>query len=89
MADSFSTLSGGPDGPPTHVAAAAKSDTVDLDFVTTGISLTVAGDIKLITAGGETVTFLSGALAIGVIHRIRVARIFLTGTAATGIWVYW
>jgi hypothetical protein len=39
--------------------------------------------------GGEDVTYLSGSLALGVAHRLRVTRVFATGTTATGIFGEW
>lgn len=77
--------------PADHVALgdALKSDTVELNYVTRGVSFGVAGDIKVVTQGGETVTIPSGALVAGVIHPIRIKQIYSTGTTATSIVLYW
>lgn len=75
--------------PAEHVALPSLSDSADLTDVTRGLSFAVAGDIKVNTVGGETVVIPSGALAPGIIHPLRVSRIWSTGTAATGLVVYW
>jgi hypothetical protein len=53
------------------------------------IRITVAGTLHVTMVGGEDVTYLSGSLALGVAHRLRVARVFATGTTATGIFGEW
>jgi hypothetical protein len=75
--------------PARHVALVTGNDSTDLGYVTRGISFAVAGDLKVTTDGGETVVIPSGALAAGVIHPLEVTRVWLTGTAATGIVAYW
>jgi hypothetical protein len=75
--------------PPQHCAIPTLSDTVDLPFITSGFSFTVAGTVKVTTQGGETLTIPSGALAIAVIHKLRITRIWSTGTTATGFLVFW
>jgi hypothetical protein len=68
-----------------------KSDTDDLVNVSRGIYVGGAGDLKVDlyeanpggTATRTTVTFT--ALAAGVLHPLRVSRIYSTGTTATGI----
>lgn len=75
--------------PPSHVALVTPSDSVDLTYVTRGISLAAAGALKVVTHGGETVVIPSGALTAGIIHPLRVTRIWSTGTDATGIVAYW
>lgn len=75
--------------PATHCAVAALSDTVDLTDITRAISFTVAGAIKVTMLGGETVVIPSGNLNTGQMNPMRVSRIWATGTAATGILVWW
>ena len=75
--------------PADHIALVTPSDSVDLGYVTRGISFGTVGTIKVTTNGGETVTIPSGALAAGSIHPIRVARIWSTGTTAANIVAYW
>lgn len=75
--------------PADRVALVTPSDSADLSYVTRGISFAVAGALKVTTVGGDTVTIPSGALAAGVIHPLRVTKVFATGTGATGIVAYW
>src|SRR2546430_6186039 len=72
-----------------HVASTVGSDSVDLTSPCRGISFGGAGTLKITTLGGETISFASGDLATGTIHPISAKRIFLTGTSATGLWIYW
>lgn len=69
--------------PITKAAAVTPSDTVDLTTPTRGIYIGGAGNLKVDTLGGDTVTF--NALAVGVIHWIQVKRVYSTGTTATAI----
>jgi hypothetical protein len=87
--DDFAGLSTGLDGPLNHIAVVTTNDATDLAHESRAIYIGVAGDLKIITAGGETVTILSGVLAVGVPHPIRATRIFATGTTATNIVVGW
>lgn len=73
---------------PSHLALgdALKSDTVDLPYVTREIGVaTTVGAIKVDTLGGETVVIPSGAIPVGGSMRLRVTRIYATGTAAVGL----
>lgn len=81
MADDFATFSSGLDSPAAHAFAIATSDTVDLSQITRAVYVGGAGDVKIKTVSGETVTF-SGA-PVGMILPVRVARVFTTGTTAT------
>ena len=80
----------GLDSPAVHVVLgdALKSDDTDLAQVTRGVSFVTAGDLKVLTLAGDTVTIPNGALAAGIIHGLRVRRIFSTGTAAAGLVLY-
>lgn len=59
------------------------SDTLDGDHETRGLYVGVTGDVAVVMAGGETVTFVG--LASGVIHPLRVTRVNSTNTTATNI----
>lgn len=64
-----------------------KSDTLDLPFVTRAIYVGGAGNVAVITKGGETVTFT--APPVGSILPIRATRLMSTNTTATlliGLW---
>lgn len=75
--------------PAAHVALVTTNDSTDLVEVTRAVSFAVAGDIKVTTVGGETVVVPSGALAAGLMHPVQWARIWQTGTTATGIVAWW
>jgi hypothetical protein len=57
----------------------------DSDFipVTRGVYVGGSGTLHVIMAGGQEVTFT--ALAAGVVHPLRVIKVFATSTAATSI----
>ena len=57
----------------------------DLSHSTRGIAFSTAGDLKVTTVGGETLTIPDGILSAGIIHPIEVTKVFLTGTTASGI----
>lgn len=70
---------------PTRAAAVAPNDTDDLEHATTVIHVGTAGDVAVITAAGDQVTFqnVSGQL-VGSFTRILAA-----GTTASGIVAQW
>ena len=63
--------------------AVTPHDTNDLTQICRAIYVGVAGDLKVITARGDTVTFKT--IVAGCIHPIAVKRVFSTGTTATNI----
>lgn len=86
--DSFAAYRDGLDTPYTNaVAVAVPSDTTDLPNVTRGIYVGGAGNLAVITEGGQTITLT--AIAVGVIHRLRVTRVMATNTTATAIVALW
>lgn len=74
------------DSPVPNLAAVTPSDASDLSFMTRGVHVGTAGDLKVTTAGGQTVV-ITGATAGW--HPIRVSRIWSTGTTASGITAGW
>ncbi len=89
MADSFSNHTQSMDSPAANVVLVTPHDTNDLAQATRGISFAAAGALKVLTAGGQTVTIPGGSLVAGIIHPLRVVRVFSTGTAATDIVGYY
>lgn len=89
MADTFAGHSQTKHSPADYVFLVTPDDDDDLANTTRAISFAVAGDLKVTTAGGTTVTIPSGALAAGVVHPLRVVRVFATGTDADGIVGYY
>lgn len=72
---------------PTRAAAVTPSDTVDLSDVTLAIYVGGAGDVTLITAAGDTVTFK--AVPVGTTLRVRASRVKATATTATLMLAMW
>lgn len=71
------------DNPPQHAFAVVPSDTVDLPFVTRFIYVGGAGDVSLITLGGETVVFK--AVPVGTTLKVQATRVTSTNTTATNL----
>lgn len=75
-----------PGDPRHHIVSAAggfvitPSDSVDLTYVTRGIYVGSAGNLAVIMANGDTVTFVG--ISAGAIHPIQAKRVKLTGTTA-------
>lgn len=87
MADRFSKYYAHLDDPAENGAAVTPSDTVDLPTASRFIWVGGAGNIALITVGGDTIT-LNGCLA-GTMLRVRASRILATGTTATNLVALW
>lgn len=66
-------------------ATITPSDSNDLGYTTRGICFATAGALRVDMVNGDTVTFPSGALAAGVIHPLRVTRVYSTSTTAASI----
>ena len=81
--DSFVRLIPGLSSPAKSAFDITPHNTNDLTYVTRGIYVGASGDLKVDMANGETVIFVD--IAAGVIHPLRVKRVYLTGTDATGI----
>jgi len=83
MSDKFSNYHSGLESPAERAFAITGNDSTDLTVFPRAIYVGGAGNVKVTTLGGDTVTF-SGALA-GTILPVRVARVFSTGTTATNL----
>lgn len=84
--DDFTTLTEQAwQAPYFHAAAVSPDDSNDLSHVTRALMIGVAGDLKVTTAGGETVTLSVPAGEL----RIRAVRVFSTGTTASNITAMW
>jgi hypothetical protein len=59
------------------------SDATNLAHVTRGLWVGTLGDIRLVTAAGDTVTLV--AVAAGLVHPIRVRQVLVSGTTASDI----
>jgi hypothetical protein len=70
--------------PVSNAFAITPSNTVDLETVTRGLYVGTAGDVKVdLFESGTAITFKN--LSAGVIHPLRVKRVYSTGTSALDI----
>ncbi len=83
MADDFSTYRPGLGSPYARAEAITPNDSTDLTNSTRAIWIGGAGNVKVDTVEGDTVT-LVGAL-VGTILPIRARRVYATGTTATNL----
>ena len=74
---------GDPTSPPVDADVIVPSNTVNLDQVTRAIYVGVVGDVRVLMLGGTDVTFTN--MAAGIMHPMRVVRVYVTGTTATGL----
>lgn len=82
-ADLFKAFKSMLNSPPRHHFDVTPNDGTDLATVTRGIYVGVSGNVKITNVSGDTVTYTN--LAAGVHHPMCAARIWSTGTTATGI----
>lgn len=78
--DTFTGAVGG-ESPAVNAVAITPNDGTDLVTVTRGIYIGGAGNLAVVMSSGDAVTFT--ALAVGVIHPLRIARVKSTNTTAT------
>lgn len=86
MADPYGHLPAGLGDPVRHLAAVTPSDSTDLATTARCLIVSVAGALKVTTQGGDTVTIAN--VPAGVLP-VCVARVWATGTTATGIVAGW
>lgn len=87
MPDAYQYHNTGLDDPAVHADSVSPHDTNDLAIFSRAIYIGGAGNLALITVGGDTVTFTN--MSAGMIYPIRASRILATGTTATGIISLW
>lgn len=83
MSDPYANCGDDPLGPARHAAAVNPSDSADLPTSSKRLWVGGAGNVALITVGGDTVTYNS--VPAGTYLKVRVARVKSTGTTATNI----
>jgi hypothetical protein len=83
MADAFERNSLAPSGPATDAEAVTPNDGADITDVSRGLYVGTTGNVKVTMSSGDVVTFNS--MAAGIIHPIRVKRVWSTGTTAGNI----
>lgn len=74
------------ESPGNNCAAVTPSDSTDLAIFARSLWVDVTGNIKITTPGGSTETFNN--VPVGIFP-MRVARVWATGTTATGIKAVW
>lgn len=82
MQDSFATRSRRPSDPPVTVFAITPDDAADLPKVTTALNVATPGTLRVTTQDGAVSDIQVNA---GAAIPLRVRRVWLTGTTATGI----
>lgn len=85
--DNFATLPSSLTSPARDAAAVTPSDATDLAVLPRAIYVGQAGNLALIMAGGQTVTFQ--AVPAGTLLPIRAARILATETTAGAVVSLW
>ena len=77
----------GLDAPARNAAAVTPSDEDEFSFFTRAIYVGGAGDLAVLTMGGQTVTF--AAIPVGSLLPVRAKKVLATGTTATDIVRLW
>jgi hypothetical protein len=81
--DPFSSYPNTPDQPATSVVEVTPNDADDgLAHVLTGLNVETPGHVRVTTKDGSTATVF---VAAGTVFPLRVAKVWATGTTATGI----
>lgn len=70
-------------GPKNRAVVITPSDTVDLARPALALYVGGAGNINLITGGGDTVLFT--AVPVGTVLNLRIVRVKATSTTATNL----
>lgn len=83
MADNYANMGDDLLSPARHAAAVTPSDTADLSTSSKRLWVGSAGNVKVTTVGGDTVTYT--AVPAGAYLNVRAARVFATLTTATNI----
>jgi hypothetical protein len=72
--------------PAAHADLVSPSDTTDLTSTSRSLLIGEAGDIRVTTVGGETVTF---PVVAGQLLPLMVTRVHATGTTASAVVSLW
>ena len=79
----FTNHEPGLESPPSRGLSVTPDNSNDLAFPIRGLMVAGAGDVSVVTLGGDTVTL--PALQPGMQYAILATRVRATGTTATGI----
>jgi len=85
MVDTFNSHAISVTAPPSNALLVTPDDTTDLPFVSRALYIGTAGTLRVLTLGGQDVTYqgVSGTKVL------RVSRVFATGTTAANIIAEW
>lgn len=85
MVDTFDSHATSITSPPSNAAPVTPDDATDLPFVSRAIYIGAPGDVRVLTLGGQDLTYrgLSGTKVL------RVVRVFASGTTAGEIIAEW
>jgi hypothetical protein len=83
MPDPYANLGDDLLGPARHAAAVAPNDSADLPTSSKRLWVGGAGNVALVTVGGDTVVYNS--VPAGCYLQVRAARVKATGTTASNI----
>lgn len=84
MSDQYQFQKNGIMHPAENAVAITPHDSNDLADASRGVFVGVSGNLKVDMVGSGTAVVFTG-LAAGVIHPLRVTRIYSTDTTATNI----
>lgn len=80
--DRFSGHAKSPSGPASSIIDVIPSDSTDLEQVANGLNVATPGLVRVTTAEGSVADVF---VAAGTVFPLRVARVWASGTTATGI----
>ncbi len=82
MKDIFASYSVSLESPASNIMEITPSDTEDLPVASRALNVATEGVVRVTTVGGDTASIV---VLAGVPFPIRCARVWATGTTATGI----
>lgn len=83
MADPYANIGSDLLSPASHAAAVIPSDSADLPTSSKRLWIGSAGNVALVTVGGDSVTYNS--VPAGSYLQVRARRVMATGTTASNI----
>jgi hypothetical protein len=75
------------DGPASHAETITPSDTTAIPSATRGLYVGSSGDVAVVMASGESVTFVS--VPAGIVLPVRLLKVKATGTTASALVGLW
>lgn len=86
MSDQFANHGSTLDSPPRHAEAVTPNDGADLPNFSRAIWVGVAGNVRVTTTGGKTVTYENAPVGYLI---VCASRIHATGTTASSMLACW